>query len=147
MQSANIADKIKEMNQMAELEKSSKASSKDKKERKNETKKRKLMQMPSFNPDVPNINIEFSQTKKENNDDDIFLKNPQFSLLSPMEDYVGVERSNSKFDKDDELLQSTPRINSSEKQQEKDSIYDKYSDSRDEDDWDLQASERNTRVV
>lgn len=103
---------------MAELEKSSKASSKDKKERKiepKETKKPKLRQMPSFNPDVPNINIEFSQTKKENQDDDIYLKNPQFSLLSPMEDYVGVERSNSKFDKDDELLQSTPRIHTSEK--------------------------------
>ena len=38
VQSANIADKIKEMNLMAELEKSSKASSKDKKERKLEPK-------------------------------------------------------------------------------------------------------------
>lgn len=79
VQSANIADKIKEMNLMAELEKSSKASSKDKKERKiepKEMKKPKLRQMPSFNPDVPNINIEFSQTKKENQDDDIYLKNP-----------------------------------------------------------------------
>lgn len=31
--------------------------------------------------------------------------------------------------------------------QEKDSIYDKYSDSREEDDWDLQASERNAAVI
>lgn len=109
VQSANIADKIIEMNQLAEIEKSSKASSKKLKEAQ---KKPKLVQLPSFSPEQPNINVELSQTKKESHEDDIFLKNPQFSLLSPMEDYVGVERSNSKFDKDDELLQSTPRSES-----------------------------------
>ena len=88
---------------MAELERSSKASSKKK------DKKPKLVQMPSFSPD-PQINVELSQTKKQKeNDEDIFLKNPQFSLLSPMDEFKGIERSNSKFDHDDELLQSTPR--------------------------------------
>lgn len=105
VQSANIADKIKEMNQLAEIENNSKASSKRLKEAR---KKPKLMQLPSFSPEQPNISVELSQTKKESHEEDIFLKNPQFSLLSPMDDYVP-ERSNSKFEKDDELLQSTPR--------------------------------------